>query len=98
MSQALRRIEETREALIGALEARDWEAIGELDTACRECVDEVLSEAPIDEEAVRNNLEGLLAVYKELLTVTMGERQAIVDEMSQIQQAQNAAKVYHLFG
>ena len=98
MSQALQRIEETREALVDALAARNWDAISELDTACRECVDEVLSEAPIDEEAVRTNLEGLLEVYKDLLTATMGERQAIVDEMSQITQAQNAAKVYHLFG
>jgi hypothetical protein len=98
MSHALRRIEETREALVDALAARNWDAIGELDVACRECVDEVLSEAPLDEEAVRINLESLLAVYKDLLTVTMGERQAIVDEMSQIHQAQNAAKVYHLFG
>ncbi|GAB6403594.1 flagellar protein FliT [Pseudomonas sp. MHK4] len=98
MSQALQRIEETREALIDALAERNWDAIGELDVACRECVDEVLSEAPIDEEALRSNLESLLAVYKDLLTVTMGERQAIVDEMSQINQAKSAAKVYHLFG
>jgi hypothetical protein len=98
MSHALQRIEETREALIDALAERNWDAIGALDVACRECVDEVLSEAPIDEEAVRINLENLLAVYKDLLTATMGERQAIVDEMSQIHQAQSAAKVYHLFG
>ncbi len=98
MSQALQRIEQTREALIDALAERDWDAIGELDTACRECVDEVLSEAPVDEEAVRTNLESLLAVYQDLLTATMGERQAIVDEMSQITQAKSAAKVYHLFG
>ena len=98
MSQALQRIEQTREALVDALAARNWEAIGELDVTCRECVDEVLSEAPVDEEAVRTNLERLLAVYKDLLKATMGERQAIVDEMSQITHAQNAAKVYHLFG
>jgi len=98
MSQALQRIEQTREALIDALAERNWDAIGELDVACRECVDEVLSEAPIDEEALRAHLESLLTVYKDLLTVTMGERQAIVDEMSQINQAKSAAKVYHLFG
>jgi hypothetical protein len=98
MSQALQRIEETREALVDALAARNWEAIGVLDVACRECVDEVLSEAPVDEEALRTNLEGLLAVYKELLNATMGERQAIVNEMAQINQAKSAAKVYHLFG
>jgi hypothetical protein len=61
-------------------------------------MEDVLSEPSLDEVALRANLEELLGVYKELLEVAMGERQAIVDEMSQIHQAQNAAKVYHLFG
>lgn len=52
----------------------------------------------MDEVALRDNLEELLHVYKELLEVAMGERQAIANEMSQITQAQKAAKVYHLFG
>ncbi|MCF5209887.1 flagellar protein FliT, partial [Pseudomonas syringae] len=43
MSAALKRIEETREALVGALADRDWEAIVKLDLACRECVDAVVS-------------------------------------------------------
>ncbi|POA19151.1 flagellar protein FliT [Pseudomonas sp. FW300-N1A1] len=98
MSPALQRIEQTREALIGALAERNWETISELDVACRACVDDVLSEAPVDEQALRENLESLLAVYKQLLDVAMGERQAIVNEMTQINQAQNATKVYHLFG
>lgn len=98
MSQVLQRIEETREALVGALAERDWEAIGQLDLACRACVDDVISEAPLDEQAVRDNLEELLGVYRQLLDAATGERQAIVDEMMQIQQAKNAAKVYHLFG
>ena len=98
MNPALQRIEQTREALIGALAERNWQTIGELDVACRACVDDVLSEAPVDEQALRENLESLLAVYKQLLEVAMGERQAIVNEMTQINQAQNATKVYHLFG
>ncbi|MFW0758837.1 flagellar protein FliT [Pseudomonas sp. H11T01] len=98
MSLVLQRIEETREALVGALAERDWEAIGQLDLACRACMEDVLSEALLDETALRNNLEELLGVYRQLLETAMGERQAIVDEMSQIHQAQNAAKVYHLFG
>ena len=98
MSRVLQRIEETREALVGALAERDWEAIGQLDLACRACMDDVLSEAPLDETALRNNLEELLGVYRQLLETAMGERQSIVDEMSQIHHAQNAAKVYHLFG
>lgn len=38
MSQ-LQRIQQTRDALIDALAERNWEAIGELDTACRDCVE-----------------------------------------------------------
>ncbi|MDF2642951.1 MAG: flagellar protein FliT [Pseudomonas sp.] len=98
MSAALKRIEETREALVGALAARDWEAVGKLDLACRECVDAVVTEAPADEAGLRSNLEELLGVYRQLIDVASGERQAIVDEMTQLQAAKNASKVYHLFG
>lgn len=98
MSLVLQRIEETREALVGALAERDWEAIGQLDLTCRACMEDVLSEAAVDEAALRDNLAELLGVYRQLLEVTTGERQSIVEEMSQIHQAQNAAKVYHLFG
>ncbi|MHA6138066.1 flagellar protein FliT [Pseudomonas mohnii] len=98
MSLVLQRIEETRDALVDAMAERNWEAIGELDLACRSCMEDVMSEAAVDEVALRDNLEELLGVYKQLLDAATGERQAIVDEMSQITQAQNAAKVYHLFG
>jgi GTP1/Obg family GTP-binding protein len=98
MSAALKRIEETREALVGALAERDWEMIGKLDLACRACVDDVIRESTDDAPELRSNLEELLGVYRQLIDIAVGERQAIVEEMSQIQRAQNAAKVYHLFG
>ncbi|QXG36333.1 flagellar protein FliT [Pseudomonas viridiflava] len=98
MSAALKRIEETREALVGALAERDWDAIGRLDQACRECVDAVVGDAPHDDPALRSHLEGLLGVYRQLIDIASDERQAIVDEMAQIQNAKNATKVYHLFG
>ncbi len=98
MSAALKRIEETREALVVALAERDWATISELDVACRACVDDALSEAtPEAPPELRNNLEELLTVYRQLIDTATGERQAIVDEMSQISQAKNATKVYHLF-
>lgn len=97
MSQ-LQRIQETRDALINALAERNWEAIGELDLACRQSVESVLDEAPVDEAILRENLEGLLVVYRMLLEAATGERQQLVDQMSQINQAKNASKVYHLFG
>ena len=97
MSQ-LQRIQETRDALINALAERNWEAIGELDLACRQSVESVLDEAPVDEAVLRENLEGLLVVYRMLLEAATGERQQLVDQMSQINQAKNASKVYQLFG
>jgi hypothetical protein len=98
MSHALQRIDETREALVDALAERNWDAIGELDMGCRAVIDEALNNAPLDEDALREKLESLLAVYQQLLEVTTGERQAIFEEMSQINRAENASKVYHLFG
>ena len=97
MSQ-LQRIQETREALIDALAERNWDAIGELDTACRDCVENVLAEKPVDEATLRENLEGLLVVYRMLLEAATGERQLVVDQMAQIKKKKNASKVYHLFG
>lgn len=97
MSAALQRIEETREALVEALAERNWEAITQLDLACRECVESVVGELASDDEGLRSNLEELLGVYRQLIDVAVGERQAIVEEMTEIQRAKNATKVYHLF-
>ncbi|APV41379.1 flagellar protein FliT [Pseudomonas frederiksbergensis] len=95
---AVHRIQQTRHALVDALAARDWQAISELDIECRQVVSDALVDGAEDEAELRSNLEQLLDLYQQLLTVSTGERQAIVDEMSQITQAQKAAKVYHLFG
>ncbi|GLH33438.1 MULTISPECIES: flagellar protein FliT [Pseudomonas] len=97
MSKVIEGIERTRSELLAALASRDWDAVGELDLKCRLCVEDVLAEALSNEDAVRSSLEGLLAVYGKLIEVASGERQSIVDEMVQIRQAKNAAKVYHLF-
>jgi hypothetical protein len=99
MTAAMQRIEETREALEGALERRDWEAIASLDLACRECVESLTGvvDAAAYQGELRTSLEKLLFVYKTLLDAASGERQALFEEVSQIRQSRNAAKVYHLF-
>lgn len=96
MSSALQQFDDIRDALLSALDARDWGAIARLDSTCRDCIDNMLS-ASVDEVVVKERLEGLLQVYRELIDVSTGERQAIADEMTQINQARNASKVYHLF-
>ncbi|QKL01336.1 MULTISPECIES: flagellar protein FliT [unclassified Pseudomonas] len=97
MSEVIERIEHTRDALLAALADRDWSAVGELDLECRLCVDDVLAEARENEAQIRGSLEQLLAVYRQLIEVASGERQSLVEEMTKIRQAKNAAKVYHLF-
>ncbi|WP_407315852.1 flagellar protein FliT [Pseudomonas sp. nanlin1] len=94
---ALQKIEQTRDALVDALVKGDWQAIGVLDVECRACVDSVLSGPAENPAELSSNLESLLGVYRLLLEKSTGARQAIVDEMAQINQAKNAAKVYHLF-
>jgi flagellar protein FliT len=100
MSVAMQRIEETREALLGALERRDWSAIAQLDVACRDCVEDlrVAPDLKAHESELRSCLEKLLSVYKTVIDAASGERKALLEEVMQIRQANNAAKVYHLFG
>jgi hypothetical protein len=95
VNSELQRFDETREALLAALGAR----LGcdrRLDESCR-AYRRHAQGAGAGRSGGQGALEGLLQVYRELLDVTMGERQAIADEMTQINQAKNASKVYHLF-
>ncbi|MDD2060781.1 flagellar protein FliT [Pseudomonas sp. GD03860] len=93
---ALQHIDATRQALSAAMQDRDWVAIGELDTACRNHLEDALR-GDVDDPALRESLEALLGVYRQLIDVTSDARQFLVDEMAQLRQAKSAAKVYHLF-
>ncbi|WDY59474.1 flagellar protein FliT [Pseudomonas sp. PSKL.D1] len=97
MSDVLVRIEQTRQLLLDALATRNWDAVGELDLECRLRISDLLADAQGNVVEVRDSLEQLLDVYRQLIEAASGERQTIVDEMTQIRQAKNAAKVYHLF-
>ncbi|MBF8638517.1 flagellar protein FliT [Pseudomonas putida] len=94
---ALHQIANTCQALNEALEARDWVTIGQLDLGCRALVDEALVADQEDATALKANLEALMAVYRQLIDVASDERQSLVAEMSNINQAKQATKVYHLF-
>ena len=88
MSQALQRIEQTREALVEALAERDWQAIGELDVACRSCVEDVLSEVPVDEQALRENLQSLLLErIRQRMTIIAPQVEAGIDWEKAVQMA-----------
>ncbi|ABR85640.1 MULTISPECIES: flagellar protein FliT [Pseudomonas aeruginosa group] len=97
MSAAVQILEETGSALRVALASHDWDAIGELDQRCRQAVDEAMLDVQ-DEETLRARMEDLLALYRELIGVCQGERQRLGNDLVQLNQSKQGAKVYQMFG
>ncbi|WP_439859063.1 flagellar protein FliT [Pseudomonas sp. MBLB4136] len=98
MSSTVQRLEDTGSALRNALATRDWAAIGELDLQCRQAVDEAMVEAEQDEGMLRARMQELLDLYRELVSVCQAEQKRLAAEMIQLNQSQQGAKVYQLFG
>ncbi|WP_027910262.1 flagellar protein FliT [Pseudomonas sp. URMO17WK12:I4] len=97
MTNSVRLLQDTGIAIRQALLAQDWVAIGELDLQCRQAVEEAMVDA-VEEESLRERLQDLLVLYRELVTACQDERQRVADELQQINQAQKGAKVYQLYG
>lgn len=98
MSSSVQRLEKTGSALRDALAAQDWVAIGELDLQCRQAVDEAMVESVQDEDVLRARMQELLDLYRELVDVCQSEQRRLAGELMQLNQAQQGAKVYQLFG
>ena len=98
MSSSVQRLQETGSALRNALANKDWTAIGELDLQCRQAVDEAMVEAVLDEDVLRTRMQELLDLYRELVGVCQAEQQRLAGELLQLNQSQQGAKVYQLFG
>ncbi|KFX70188.1 flagellar assembly protein FliT [Pseudomonas taeanensis MS-3] len=98
MSTTVQRLQETGSALRNALATQDWAAIGELDMQCRQAVDEAMVEAVPDEAMLRERMQELLDLYRELVSVCQDEQRRLACEMLQLNQSQQGAKVYQLFG
>lgn len=97
MSSTVQRLEATGCALRDALARRDWSAIGTLDAQCRQAVDEAMVEAVNDDGVLRQRMQELLDLYRELVTVCQTEQQRLAAELVQLNQSQQGAKVYQLF-
>ena len=97
MSSSVQLLEATGNALREALARRDWAAIGELDAQCRSAVEEAMVEAVRDEDMLRQRMQELLDLYRELVTVCQAEQRRLAGELVQLNQSQQGAKVYQLF-
>lgn len=98
MSPSVQLLEATGTALRDALVAKDWTSIGELDLQCRQAVDEAMVETGRDEVELRQRMQTLVDLYRELVLVCQSEQQRLAQELVQLNQSQQGAKVYQLFG
>ena len=98
MSSPVQQLKVTGLAMRDALVQRDWAAIGELDVQCRQVVEDAMAEGVQDEGALRARMQELLDLYKELVSACQFERQRLANELIQLNQSQQGAKVYQLFG
>ena len=98
MSSSVQRLQQTGSALRNALAAQDWAAISELDLQCRQAVDEAMVDTVDDQGVLRARMQELLDLYQELVTVCQNEQRRLGAELLQLNQSQQGAKVYQLFG
>ena len=98
MSATVKRLEETGNALRDAMVQQDWTAISVLDLQCRQVIDAVMEEPRENESAIRQRLEELVNLYRELVTTCQAEQRRVADELIQLNQSRQGANVYKLFG
>lgn len=97
MNATVLQLEQTHGALCDALARGDWEAIGRLDLQCRKAVEAALADPHTPAEVLRQSMQDLLDLYRELVNACSGEQQRIADELLHINQSRKSAKVYQLF-
>lgn len=98
MNSSVQRLQETGSALRTALATQDWVAIGKLDLQCRQAVDAAMVEPARDEDMLRERMQELLDLYREMVSLCQQEQQRVAHELVQLNQSQQGAKVYQLFG
>lgn len=97
MNASVELLAETSTALRQALERQDWGMIGKLDRQCRMVVEDALQQAE-DTGLVRQRIEELSFLYRELISACQTEQRRIGAELRQRNQARQGAQVYQLFG
>lgn len=98
MSAAAKRLEETGNALRDAMVQQDWTAISVLDLQCRQVIDAAMVEPRENESEIRQRLQELVSLYRELVTTCQAEQRRVADELIQLNQSQHGVNVYKLFG
>src|SRR5690554_2260505 len=94
MQEALEKLSSTQVALREALERQDWDAIGELDSLCRQVVDDVMAQGGAADAEVVERLGELLDLYREVLEACEAEKQQVGAELRQLRQTNVGLQAY----
>ena len=97
-TSTVEQLQNTSTALRDALAHQDWQAVGKLDLQCRQAVDSAMADPHQQNDELRERMQELLDLYRELVSVCQTEQQRIANELRQIQQSKQSAKVYQMFG
>ncbi|WP_304641770.1 flagellar protein FliT [Pseudomonas sp.] len=94
---AIDQLDQTHRALIAAVQAGDWEQVGELDVLCRELVGQAMLEPERDQAALAEALTSLSQTYSEVIALCQAVQGQLALEMQTLQRSKQSAKVYQMF-
>lgn len=98
MNASVRCLEETGNALREAMVQQDWTSISVLDSQCRLILEAAMSEPRENESAIRQHLQELTIIYRELVNACQVEQKRATGELIQLNQNHRSANIYKLFG
>ncbi|GGE31587.1 hypothetical protein GCM10007421_01670 [Halopseudomonas oceani] len=97
MANAVEKLQETHASLIAAVQACDWQQVGELDKACREQVRAAMEDPARDDQQVASTLEELSETYREVVALCQAVQGKLAEELQGLQRGRQGAKVYQMF-
>lgn len=97
MAVAVEQLQNTHKALIAAVQAGDWQQVGELDQLCRSLVQQAMTEPERNETELAEVLSSLSATYQEVIALCQAVQGKLAEELQGVQRSKQGAKVYQMF-
>lgn len=97
MAVAVKQLQDTHQALIAAVQAGDWQQVGELDQLCRQLVQQAMAQPDRDEALLADMLTSLSQTYREVIGLCQAVQGKLAEELQGVQRSRQGAKVYQMF-
>lgn len=97
MAVAVKQLQDTHQALIAAVQAGDWQQVGELDQLCRHLVQQAMAQPDRDEALLADLLTSLSQTYREVIGLCQAVQGKLAEELQGVQRSRQGAKVYQMF-